>query len=191
MPLFFTLGYYVDMAEAAKVITTKIANYDAGQEPDHKRVAKVLDDVLKHHFMGKEVVIRCIGSQDHDGLSLDELTETVVKSGTDKYDAQRVGIGYEEFNRKGIRVDFYGEEVKITDDLNFMSQQIWEMHHSAIGDRGYGVHVDLVLVYDKAQLDMVINLYEFHTTSDGYVFKNPDDKAAALLGVIKVTSQQT
>ena len=141
--------------------------------------------------MGKEMIIRCIGSQDHEGLSLDELTETVAKSGTDKYDKKRMGVGYEEFNRKGIRVDFYGEEVKITDDLDFMSQQIWEMHHSAIGDRGYGVHVDLVLVYDNAQLDMVMNLYDFHSTSDGYIFKNPDNKAAALLGVIKVTSQQT
>jgi len=191
MPLFFILGYYVGMAEADKITIANIPNYRAGQEPDHKRVGKELDNVLKQHFMGKEVVIRCIGSQDHEGLSLDELTETVAKSGTDKYDKQRLGVGYEEFNRKGVRVDFYGEELKITDDLDFMSQQIWEMHHSAIGDRGYGVHVDLVLVYDDAQLDMVMNLYDFHPTSDGYVFKNPDDKASALLGVIKVTSQQT
>ncbi len=188
MPLFFILGYYVDMTEADKIIIANIPNYRAGQEPDHKRVGKALDYVLKKRFMGKKVVIRCIDSEDHEGLSLDELTETVAKSGTDKYDTGRLGVGYEKFNRKGIRVDFYGEEVQITDDLDFMSQQIWEMHHSAIGDRGYGVHVDLVLVYDDAQLNMVMNLYDFHPTSDGYVFRNPDDKPAALLGVLKVTS---
>ncbi|HKU18124.1 MAG TPA: hypothetical protein VJP80_02515 [Candidatus Saccharimonadales bacterium] len=179
------------MSKASKIITLNVTDYDAGRKPDHKRVGKELDNILKQYFMNKEVVIRCISSQDHEGLSLDELTETIVKSGTDKYDAQRVGVGYEEFNRKGIRVDFYGENVKITDDLDFMPQQLWEMYHSAIGDRGYGVHVDLVLIYDEAQLDMVMNLYDFHPTSDGYVFKNPDDKASALLGVIKVTSQQT
>ena len=99
-----------------------------------------------------------------------------------------MGTGYEEFVNKGIKVDFYGEEAKITEGLNFMPQQIWEMHHSAIGDRGYGVHVDLVLVYDQAQLNMVMNLYTHHPTSDGYTFKDPSNKQAALLGVIKVLS---
>lgn len=137
--------------------------------------------------MSKEVIVRCIGSQDHPDISLDELTDTVTQTGTDKYDKSRMGVGYEEFVRKGIQVDFYGEEVTVTDDIDFMSQQIWEMHHSAIGDRGYGVHVDLVLVYDARQLEMVMNLYDHHPTSDGFVFKDPNNKQAALLGVIKIT----
>lgn len=70
--------------------------------------------------------------------------------------------------------------------MSFMPQQIWEMHHSAIGDRGFGVHVDLVLVYDRTKLDMVMNLYKEHSKSDGYVFKDVLHKREALLGVIKV-----
>jgi len=46
--------------------------------------------------------------------------------------------------------------------------------------------VDLVLIYDAEKVDMVMNLYDFHPTSDGFVFKNQDDKQAALLGAIKV-----
>lgn len=82
----------------------------------------------------------------------------------------------------------YGAEKNKTEDANIMPQALWEMHHSAIGDRGFGVHVDLVLVYDASKLDMVMNLYSFHPTSDGYVFKDQDNKADALLGLIKIKS---
>lgn len=169
------------------IYSVSIPDYRAGEVPDHVAVGKKLDAVLKRHFLGKDVVVRCIGSQDHPDLTLDRLADIVAKTGTDKYDVSRLGVGYEEFVKKGIHVDFYGEEVKITKDLNFMPQQIWEMHHSAIGDRGYGVHVDLVLVYDRSQLDMVMNLYTHHATSDGYIFKDPANKKAALLGVIKIS----
>lgn len=168
------------------IIEITIPGYKPSKAPDHEVVGEKLDELLKQHFMGKKVVIRCIGSQDHPDLNLDELTDTVLKTGTDKYDAGRMGVGYEEFVGKGIKVDFYGEPIEINKETNFMSQQIWEMYHSAIGDRGFGVHVDLVLVYDAERLDMVMNLYDFHPTSDGYVFKDPTNKQAALLGVIKV-----
>jgi hypothetical protein len=178
--------FWYDVEMKPVVLETTIPEHQPGNEPDHAEVGKKLDDLLKQHFMGREVVIRCIGSQDHPNLNLDELTDLVVKTGTDKYDANRMGVGYEEFVRKQIKVDFYGEITKITEDLNFMGQAIWEMHHSAIGDRGYGVHVDLVLIYDVEKLDMVMNLYDTHPTSDGFTFKDQANKSTALLGVIKI-----
>lgn len=168
------------------LIEITIPTHTPSKAPDHETVGEKLDSLLKQHFMDKKVVIRCIGSQVHPNFSLDELTDIVMKTGTDKYDPARMGIGYEDFGRKDIQVDFYGEDVEITKDTHVMGQALWEMHHSAIGDRGYGVHVDLVLIYDYDQLDMVMNLYEDHPTSDGFVFKHPDNKPAALLGVIKI-----
>ena len=168
------------------LITTIIPEHKPGQAPDHEEIGKKLDDLVKHHFMGKRVVIRCIGSQDHSILSLEELTNKILKSGTDKYNPDRMGLGSKEFNEKGIIVDFYGEKLEISKDTTFMPQQIWEMHHSAIGDRGYGVHVDLVLIYDAVQLDMIMNLYDDHPTSDGFTFKAPSKKKDALLGIIKI-----
>ena len=165
-----------------------IPEYKPGKAPDHVAVGEKLDDLLRKNFLGKKVVIRCIGSQDHPEINLGKLVNIIIKTGTDKYDANRMGVGYEEFVRKGIHVDFYGEPIEITKDTAVMSQQIWEMHHSAIGDRGYGVHVDLVLIYDAEQLDMVMNLYSFHPTSDGFTFRNPAKKQSALLGVIKILS---
>ena len=168
------------------LIEVTIPTHKPGKAPDHEAVGEKLDELLKQYFMGKKVVIRCIGSQDHPNLNLDELADAVIKTGTDKYDPVRIGVGYEEFIRKGIQVDFYGEDVEIMKGTRVMGQALWEMHHSAIGDRGYGVHVDLVLIYDDEQLDMVMNLYGHHPTSDGFVFKDPENKMAALLGVIKI-----
>lgn len=173
-----------------QLLNLTIPTHLPGQAPDHQIIGQQLDDLLKQHFLNKKVVIRCIGSQDHPNLSLDELTDVVMKTGTDKYDPHRVGVGYEAFIKKGIRVDFYGEDVEINKDTKFMAQFIWEMHHSAIGDRGFGVHVDLVLVYDIEQLDMVMNLYDHHPTSDGFVFKDQNNKQAALLGAIKILSKE-
>lgn len=163
-----------------------IPAHTPGQPPEHVSVGNTLDELLKRYFMDKEVVLRCIGSQDHPNLGLDALANIVVETGTDRYDPTRVGVGYEAFARRGIRVDFYGEDVTISKDTKVMGGQLWEMYHSAIGDRGYGVHVDLVLIYDYNQLDMVKGLYDHHETSDGFVFKDSDNKRAALLGVIKI-----
>jgi hypothetical protein len=169
-----------------RIIYVDLPGHKQGAAPDHVLVGKKLDNVLRQNFPGKDLVIRCIGSQDHPDISSDKLADIIVKTGTDKYDKGRLGVGYEEFVRKGVEVDFYGEEVSVTENMDFMPQQIWEMHHSAIGDRGYGVHVDLVLIYDANKLDMVMNLYDFHSTSDGYTFKNPTEKSGALLGVFKI-----
>ncbi len=170
------------------LLTLQIPNHNPAHKPDHKAIGKKLDNLLKQHFMGKDVVIRCIGSKDHPDLTLDELTDIIIKTGTDKYNSKRSGVNYEQFTSRGIHIDFYGEDIKITKNLNIMSQFIWEMHHSAIGDRGFSVHVDLVLIYDQAKLDMVMNLYDHHESSDGFVFKDPKNKKATLLGVIKIES---
>lgn len=155
--------------------------------PDHERIGSILDNVIKEHFMGKKVVVRYIGSQDHPGMDLDELVKVIVDTGSDKYDKTRIGVGYDDFRQKGVKIDFYGELIDgVTENTSIMSQMIYEMYHSAIGDRGYGVHVDIVLIYDAEQLDMITDLYESQVSSDGFVFKNPELKRAALIGVVKI-----
>jgi hypothetical protein len=181
-------GIIAEINRKSALIETTIPDHRPGKAPDHEAIGKKLDEILKKYFLGCEVVIRCVGSQDHPNIKLDSLAELIIKTGTDKYDTNRMGVGYEEFVKKGIKVDLYGEPTTITEDAHIMPQALWEMHHSAIGDRGFGVHVDLVLVYDASKLDMVMNLYSFHPTSDGYVFKDQDNKADALLGLIKIKS---
>lgn len=168
------------------ILDITIPEYKINQAPDNAVIGPELDGLLKQNFMGQKVVIRCIGIQDHPGLNLDELADIVLKTGTDKYNPKRLGVGYDEFVRKGMLVDFYGEQVEVTSDTTIMSQQVWEMYHSAIGDRGFGVRIDLVLIYDRAQVDMVMNMYDHHPSSDGFVFKEPANKPEALLGIIKI-----
>ncbi|HUB93579.1 MAG TPA: hypothetical protein VMB52_03695 [Verrucomicrobiae bacterium] len=170
-----------------KLIEISIPTHKPGKVPAYETIGPKLDELLKRHFIGKKVVIRCIGSQDHPDMHLDTLTDVVMTTGTDKYDSSRTGFGYGAFVGKGTNIDFYGEDITIASDTAIMSRTLHEMYYSAIGDRGYAVHVDLVLIYNYRKLDMVMNLYDHHETSDGFVFKDPDHKQAALLGVIKIT----
>lgn len=156
--------------------------------PDYQKIGTILDDIIKKHFLGKKVVVRCIGSQDHPNKNVDELADLIIQLGTDRYDDTHKGVGYTDFLKKGIKIDFYGQLIEeANEDMSIMSEMIYEMYHSAIDDRGYGVYVDLVLIYNAEQLNIVTNLYESQAVSDGFVFKDPEHKQLALMGIIKIS----
>jgi hypothetical protein len=54
---------------------------------------------------------------------------------------------------------------------------------------GYPVRIDIAIVYDTDQLEQIPHRYEGRNDikDDGFAFKNPEDKADAVLGVIKIT----
>ena len=62
------------------LLTVSIPEYKPDQAPDDSMAiaGKQLDELLKQHFLGEEVVVRCIGSQDHPKLTLDELIKKVL-----------------------------------------------------------------------------------------------------------------
>lgn len=88
------------------ILGISIPSHKPGKAPDHKFVGNKLDELLKQHFMGQKLVIRCIGSQDHSGLGVDELAKIICKTGTDKYDSTRRGFGYDGFAGKEIKGGF-------------------------------------------------------------------------------------
>ena len=47
---------------------------------------------MERSFPDGKYILRAIGSDDHSGLSIDELAEIVLKTGTDKYDPNRKGV---------------------------------------------------------------------------------------------------
>jgi len=108
-----------------QLIDVTVPTHQAGKAPDHEAVGAKLDELLTQYFMGKKVVIRCFGSHDHPNRSLDKMTDIVMKTGTDKYDPARMGVGYKDFAEKGVQVDFYGEDVQISNDTHVIGQALW------------------------------------------------------------------
>ena len=65
-----------------------------------------------------------------------------------------------------------------------MRQFIWSFYELAEKPE----RIDIVIVYDLAKLRRVVHRYEGRTDikRDGFVFREPDKKTDALLGIIKV-----
>jgi hypothetical protein len=170
------------------VLEVAIPEYKAGEKPDRLVVGPKIDRLLEEEFLGRRIVIRCIGSQDHPGKTVDELEEIVIRTGTDKYDEKRRGLGYEVGIKSGKQIDFFGThaEIMAPEDI-FTLELLDDFYYSTQGDRGYSIRINLVIIYDANKVKAVEHLYgENVDDTDGFVFREPENKRGALLGLIKV-----
>lgn len=172
------------------ILEISIPEYKANVKPDYLAVGPKLDELLEQHFMGQDVVLRCIGSQDHPGKSLDELADIIVKTGTDKYDLTRKGQGYNIGVEQGKHIDFFGTPVKIRAGTEVFTRELLDdFYNGSLGDRGYAIRIDIVIIYDADKLTIVEHLYgEDIEESDGFVFRDQEHKSNAVLGVLKIGS---
>lgn len=169
-----------------KLIELSIPYYSVETEPDYKSIGKLLDDEIKKHFMGKEILLRGIGSQQHPNKTADEVIEIIKQTGTDRYDPQRIGDRYENIENKHI--DLFAFSATVTPDLELAWQVIYGFYHSAISVHGSPVRIDILTIYDASQMTEVAHQYEGRDDikRDGFAFNNPANKREALLGVIKI-----
>lgn len=169
-----------------KILTIKLPQYSVDKEPDHKTIGKLVDQALKENFEGHTIIVRGISSAAHPGLSLEGLIQVIKDQGTDRYDPTRAGDRYE--NIKGKHIDLFAFRRKVTPRMELFKDISWGFYHGANAIHGAPVRIDLLTIYDASQLKAVVHQYEGRDDikRDGFVFKNPEDKAAALLGIMKI-----
>jgi len=169
-----------------KVLNVHLPHYNLDLEPDHKNIGKPVDELLKQHFMGQTVLIRALGSMEHPNKSVDEMIKIIETTGTDRYDPERTGDRYA--NIQGRYIDLYALRRTISARTKLFWQLSWSFYQSPLKTRGYPVKVDILVVYDPKQLKAVVHQPEGHphVKRDGFVFKHPEDKSAAILGIIKI-----
>ncbi len=119
-------------------------------------------------------------------MTVEELINTIQKLGTDRYDPLKVGDRYENIMNKHI--DLFAFRRKITSTTELFKDISWGFYHGAKAIHGKPVRIDLVIIYDASQLKAVMHQYEGRTDikRDGFVFKNPNNKKAALKAIIKI-----
>ena len=171
-----------------KIIEITLPEYKTNAKPDLLTVGPRLDQLLEGHFTGKTVVLRCIGSQDHPGKSVDDLATIILETGTDKYDPKREGQGYDIGAAQGKHLDLFGTLVRVGPGTDIFTRELLsDFYNGALGDRGYAIRIDIIIVYDANKLKKVEHLYgEAIEETDGFVFCDPQHKKDALLGVVKV-----
>ena len=168
------------------VYTVRLPDYQVHEEPDHKALGKTVDDELKEHFMNQTIVARGIGSSEHPGKTIDELGEIILRDGTDRYDQTRKGDRYK--NIQGKHIDLFGFRRKVTPRMQLFKDIIYGFYYGAISIHGQPTRIDILILYDATKLKAVVHQYEGRADRkrDGFVFKDPANKVAALLGVVKV-----
>jgi hypothetical protein len=169
-----------------RILDIQLPEYQVDTEPNHQAVGKIVDAELMRHFMGRTLVVRGVGSKDHPDKTVHELVETIVRHGTDRYDPTRRGEGYENLQDKHI--DLFAFRRKVTPRMQLFKDICWGFYHSAIAVHGTPTRIDVVIAYDAAKLKAVIHQYEGRTDKkrDGFVFREPDRKQDALLGILTI-----
>lgn len=171
-----------------KVLTVHAPEYSIDTRPDYKRVGAIVDAELKKHFMSQVVGLRALGSQEHPGKTIDELIEIIKRTGTDRYDPARAGDRYD--NIEGKHIDVFLLRRKITERSKIFWQFVWSFYESPLKVRDYSVRADILVVYDLSQLKAVRTTHTHEgrpiAKRDGYIFRDPANKADAVLGIIKI-----
>lgn len=159
-------------------LTKKSVNYDS--------IGKKLDKIIQENFLGKKVLIRCVGSKDHVELKINELVDTIKKIGTDRYDPKRKMIFHDFYSKHNP--DLFASPFIVTETTPSMRELIEEFYEKTTGDRKIGVRADVILVYDPKKFKMIKHVYENQEWSDCFTFKDPEKKRESLLGVIQIVS---
>lgn len=136
-----------------------VPEYHIREKPDWKTLGAKIDKKLKRHFMGKSVAIRCIGSQEHKGKSIDELVRIIRKLGHDRYDPDRKGDRYK--NVEGKHIDFFALDFKIRPCTVIMEKFIEPFYTWPVKARDSPpIRLDLAIIYDRAQVKCQLHHYE-------------------------------
>ena len=127
-----------------------------------------------------------LGAREHPDKTVDELVEIIERDGTDRYDPARKGDRYENIQDKHI--DLFGFRRKVTPRMQLFKDVVYGFYHSALGVYGRPIRIDILAVYDAAQLKAVVHQYEgrAYKKRDGFVFRNPAHKRKASMGIMKV-----
>ncbi len=168
------------------VYTVKIPEYNVKKKPNHAVIGSKIDIVIKKHFLGQKIVIRCISSQEHRGKSIGDLVRIIKKTGTDRYDPDRKGEKYE--NAENKRIDFFAMDFRITAEGKYMENFIEPFYTYPLQEGKEPVRINVIIVYDLSKLRRVLHRYKGRTDikRDGFIFKYTENKPNAVKGIIKV-----
>lgn len=174
------------MAIPVYQITVKDYGCTAKVKPDWATIGAKIDKKLKEHFLGKRAAIRCISSREHKGKSVNEVVKIIKRLGTDRYDPHRKGDRYENIGNK--KIDFFAIDFTIRPKSVIMEKFIEPFYTWLQQSGNEPIRLDIAIIYGLSKLKRVLHRYEGRSNvkKDGFVFRNPDKKKDALLGIIKI-----
>ena len=163
-----------------------VPGYITKKNVDYQGIGKKLDKIIRSNLKEKNIVMRCLGSQDHPQRTTQELVEIIKQTGTDRYDPKRKIIFHKFYAKHNP--DLFASPVKVSENTPSMAEVLKKFYTKTTGDRKIGVRADIVVFYDPKKLEMVKHVYKGQEESDLFKFKNPKNKQKAVLGIIEIDS---
>ena len=178
-------------ASVPPVYSIRLDTYTLDTTPDYAALGHQLDRLLEAHFPGSRLALRGLDLNDHPALSRNELVNTILKLGTDRYNPARKSIHHDHYDPMGV--ELHAVACEVTDRLHGlgnadyiaaaspMAEFIQDFFESARAERGYPLRLDLLIAYD---LDQLVPIPD--EGSQGFAFKHPDRKPEALRGIVSI-----
>ncbi len=174
-----------------KVIALALPEYDILAEPDYEGIGAKIDKALEDNFTGKQVALRAISLAEHCPLTLDELVAEILRTGWDRYNPNRASL---DRHFDAYRPDMHAGVVTIGQDhFGEGADFVRKFYENILLDRGYRLRIDVILIYDRDRLVQAEKADpdkpSVHPRLEPYLFrfKDPNNKQAALLGILKLT----
>jgi len=167
------------MAQESEVY---VPAYDVSKQMEYKKIAEQIDAHLRDKYEGQKVVIRSLSASEHQE-PLDDIIERIKSTGTDRNEPEKQGRGYEKVN-----CDFFGTYHEVHKSSNMIEPAIRKFYEKPKENGKPPMKVDLVLIYEAEHVEKVPYEDKDHDMHDAYKFRNPDNKQAALKGIIKIKS---
>lgn len=156
-------------------------------KPDFVEIGSQIDACLRKHFRRESVVIRVLGSDEHPAKTVDELIRAIKIIGHDRYGRRRDGNPIEGVDNGEI--DFFGLPLTVTKTGAYFRWLLESFFYWPIISRGRPVRIEIAIIYDPEKLSVV----EYRQAGrahelklDGFVFKDPLRKPAAIRGIVKI-----
>jgi len=128
------------------VLRLSIPGYTVKRKVDYTSIGKRLDKMVQDNFLGRKILVRCVGSKDHVGINIEQLVDTIRRIGTDRYDPNRKMIFHDFYSRHNP--DLFASPFTVTTTTPRCGEIIKEFYEKTTGDRKIGVKADIILIYD-------------------------------------------
>lgn len=166
-----------------KIIHIECPAYILSKKLDYIKAGNEIDSALNENFMNQYVMIRAIQSSKHK-MPRDKLIERIIEYGNDRYDSNSEYAA----NVTDRPIDLFGLVCKIEGQP--IAKELLEGFHKwkPKCEEKPQHKADIWMILDPKQFEQVeYNHSRFNIkVSDAYVYKNPNNKPDALIGIVIV-----
>ena len=155
--------------------------YKFNENIDLKNISQIIDNSLIDNFYGKRVVLRGIQSEKHN-IPKQKIIDHILITGSDKYETTNI----KEVNVSDKQIDLFGYRCKISEPpITLKTLEGFHKWNPESIERPQ-LKVDIWMIYDANQLNNIEYNHSYYDVkaSDGYTFKNPNNKQDTLIGIV-------